>query len=228
MRCGIRAMQGAVEKVAVDPTDHEVVVETVGDAPPIGICGSGYIDAVAEMFRAGVIDRQGAIDASLPTARTRQGDGAPEFVAWANETGTDADIVIAQSDIENLLRSKGAIYAAAKLLVDAMGLTFDDVANIYIGGGFGNYLDIEAAVWIGLLPDLPADRFRFIGNSSLTGAKAALLSADARERARDVADRMTNMELCAEPAYMDEYMGSLFIPHTDIDLFPTVKQGMSA
>lgn len=229
MRCGVRAMQGAVQKVAIDPTNFTMAAETVGDAPPIGICGSGYIDALAEMFRAGVIDRQGAIDVSLPTDRARDGDGAAEFVvAWADESGTGADVVIAQSDIENLIRSKGAVYSAAKVLVDTMGLTFADVDTIYIGGGFGNYLDIDAAVWIGLLPDLPAGRFRFIGNCSLTGAKAALRSQEAREKAREVANRMTNMEFCAEPSYMGEYVGSLFIPHTDIDLFPTVKHGMSA
>jgi uncharacterized 2Fe-2S/4Fe-4S cluster protein (DUF4445 family) len=229
MRCGIRAMQGAIQKVAIEPGEFLVTTDAVGDAPPIGICGSGYIDALAEMFRAGVIDRQGAIDTSLPTPRARQGDGAPEFVvAWADESGTGSDIVIAQSDIENLIRSKGAVYSAAKALVDAMGMSFQDVDAIYIGGGFGNYLDMDAAIWIGLLPDLPPERFRFIGNSSLTGAKETLLSADAREKASDIAARMTNMELCAEPSYMGEYISSLFIPHTDMDLFPTVKRAMSA
>ncbi|MAF11189.1 ferredoxin [Candidatus Poribacteria bacterium] len=229
MRCGIRATQGAVQRVSVGADGGDVTAATVGDAPAIGICGSGYIDALAEMFRAGVIDRQGAIDIGLDTPRTREGEAGAEFVvAWAEESGTDADIVIAQSDIENLIRSKGAVYSAAKVLVDTMSLTFDDLDAVYIGGGFGNYLDIDAAIWIGLLPDLPSGRFRFIGNCSLTGAKAALLSAEAREKARDIADRMTNMEFSSEPAYMGEFIGSLFIPHTDIGLFPTVKHGMSA
>jgi uncharacterized 2Fe-2S/4Fe-4S cluster protein (DUF4445 family) len=218
-------MQGAIQTVDVDPEIHEVVYTTIGDAAPIGICGSGYIDILAELFRADVIDRQGAIRSEISSPRVREGEEGPEFVlVWAQDSGTDRDIVVTQVDIENLIRSKGSIYSAAKVLVGKMGMGPEDIGKIYIAGGFGNYLNVEKAIWIGLLPDLPPDRFEFIGNSSLAGARMALLSYDAFRKTEEIAGRMTNIELCAEPTYMGEYVGSLFLPHTNIDLFPSVKQ----
>jgi uncharacterized 2Fe-2S/4Fe-4S cluster protein (DUF4445 family) len=157
----------------------------------------------------------------------REGDDGSEFaLVWAAHSATGRDIAVAQTDIENLIRSKGAIYAAAKVLVEKMGMSFDEIEKIYIGGGFGNYLNIGKAIRIGLLPDLPLDRFEFIGNSSLSGAKMALLSHEALVKAHEIAERMTNLELCAEPDYMREYVGALFLPHTDADLFPSVMQNL--
>jgi len=228
VRCGARAMQGAIQKVVVDPASCEATCTAIGGVAPTGICGSGYIDALAGLFRAGVIDRQGAIRSGLPTDRIRDGDEGPEYVlVWEADAGAEYDIVITQADIENLIRSKGSIYSGARVLAKRMGLDIGDIDRIYIGGGFGNYLNIEKAIWVGLLPDLPPDRFCFIGNSSLSGARMALLSREAMHKAEEIAGRMTNIELCEEPSYMGEYVGSLFLPHTDIDLFPTVKQSLS-
>ena len=224
VRCGVRAVQGAIQGVAIDPQTCEVTYKTIGDAAPIGICGSGYIEVLGELFYAGAVDRQGSIRTGKATSRARQGEDGAEFVlVRAEESGTDHDIVITQADIDNLIRSKGAIYSAAKVLPGKMGMSFEDIDKIYIAGGFGNYLNIEKAIRIGLLPDLPLDRFEFIGNSSLSGSKMTLISYEARKKAEEIAERMTNIELCAEQSYMGEYIGSLFLPHTDIDLFPTVK-----
>jgi uncharacterized 2Fe-2S/4Fe-4S cluster protein (DUF4445 family) len=226
VRCGVRAMQGAIQKVEINPRTGEVWWAAIGGARPVGICGSGYIDVLAELFKAGLIDRQGMFrPGSSP--RVRQGEDGPEFVlVRAAHSATGREIVVAQTDLENLIRSKGAIYAAAKVLVEKMGMDFDEIEQIYIGGGFGNYLNIRKAIWIGLLPDLPLERFEFIGNSSLAGAKMALLSREAMAKAHEIAERMTNLELCAEPAYMREYVGALFLPHTDADLFPSVMQNL--
>jgi len=219
-RCGPRSVQG----VRIDDRNYEVVCTTTGDTTPVGICGSGYIDALAELLRTGIVDRQGAIRPGI-TPRARQHNGTSEFVmVWAKESGTSRDIVIPQPVIDNLIRAKGAIYSGAKVLAGQVGLTLQDIDKIYIGGGFGNYLNIEKAIWIGLLPDLPPERFEFIGNSSIAGAKLALLSQEAMREADEIAGRMTNIELCAEPSYMGEYVSSLFLPHTDINLFPSVKQ----
>lgn len=227
VRCGVRAMQGAIQKVEIDPQTCEVWWAAIGGARPVGVCGSGYIDVLAELFKAGVIDRQGMIRTGISSPRVREGDEGSEFVlVWAAHSVTGRDITVAQTDIENLIRSKGAIYAAAKVLVEKMGMSFDEIDKIYIGGGFGNYLNIGKAIWIGLLPDLPLDRFEFIGNSSLSGARMALLSHEALVKAHEIAERMTNLELCAEPAYMREYVGALFLPHTDADLFPSVMQNL--
>ena len=223
--CGVRGVQGAIQRVAIDARTWQVECTTIEEARPVGICGSGYIDALGELYRTGVIDRQGAIQSDIPSPRVKEGEDGLEFVlVWAADSGTDRDIVITQVDIENLIRSKGAIYSAAKVLVQAMGMEFGDVGKIHIGGGFGNYLNVEKAIWIGLLPDLPLERFEFIGNSSLGGARMALLSQEALEKTQEIAARMTNIELCAEPSYMEEYVGAQFLPHTDIDLFPSVMQ----
>ena len=226
---GVRAMSGAIQKVRIDPSTYQVRVSTIGESRPIGICGSGYVDALAAMFKAGIIDRSGKIRTTLPSSlkelRIKAIDGEMAFVlATAEESATGKDVLITEVDITNLIRSKGAIYTAGKVLTDHMGMKLTDIDKIYIGGGFGNYLNIERAIWIGLLPDLPEERFEFIGNSSLTGARMALLSCDALAKAREIAEKMTYIELSVEPSYMQEYVGSLFLPHTDIDLFPTVKQ----
>jgi len=225
VRCGVRAVQGAIQRVEIDPQSCEVACTTIGETRPVGICGSGYIDLLAELFRCGLIDRQGAIRTEISSPRVRAGEDGPEFVlVWSAESETGRDIAITQTDIENLVRSKGAIFSAARVLVEKMGMEFEEIDRIYIGGAFGNYLSIEKAIWIGLLPDLPLERFEFIGNSTLAGAQMALFSAEAQWKVEEIAARMTNIELCDEPSYMGEYMGSLFFPHTDIDLFPMVKQ----
>ncbi len=225
---GVRAMEGAIQRVKITPGDFEVKYSTIGDAKPIGICGSGYIDSLAELFKAGVIDRSGNIKENISSQRVREGKEGPEFVlAWTRETQTGEDVIITQSDITNLVRSKGAIYTAAKVLANKMGLELADVKKIYLAGGFGNYLNIEKSVWIGLLPDLEKDKFRFIGNTSLAGAKFALLSYDAMVKAREIARKMTYIELSVEPSFMNEYTGALFLPHTDIDRFPTVTEKLS-
>ena len=225
VRCGVRAVQGAVQRVEIDPQSCEVECVTIGGTRPVGICGSGYIDLIGALFRCGIIDRQGALRSDIPSPRVRVGEDGPEFVlVWSVESETGRDIVITQTDIEVLIRSKGAIFSAARLLVEKMGMTFEEVDKIYIGGGFGNYLSIEKAIWIGMLPDLPLERFEFIGNSSLSGARMALFSAEAQRKAGEIAARMTNIEMCEEPAYMGEYMSALFLPHTEFELFPTVKE----
>ena len=228
VRCGVRAMQGAIQKVEIDPEDYQVSCSTVGKAKPIGICGSGYIDVVAELFKAKIISRSGEIRRDVSTDRIREGSEGLEFVlVWADQSDTGEDIFIAQADITNLIRSKGAIYTAAKVLATKMGLEPEDAEKLYIAGGFGNYLNIEKAIWIGLLPDLPRERFEFIGNSSLTGSRLALLSYDAMVKAREIARRMTYIELSTEPAFMNEYTGALFLPHTDIARFPTVVEKLA-
>jgi uncharacterized 2Fe-2S/4Fe-4S cluster protein (DUF4445 family) len=224
---GVRSGAQAVQRVAIDPHTREVTYGTVGGEAPVGICGSGFIDLLAELFATGLIDRQGVIRTEADSPRVRQSEDGTEFVVVRGaESGTGRDIAVSQAGIDNLVRAKAAIYSAARVLVGKMGMEFGDIERVYIGGGFGNYLDIDKAVRIGLLPDLPRSRFSFIGNSALAGARLVLLSRQAREQVERIASRMTNIELCAEPAYMQEYVGALFLPHTEINLFPTVRDGL--
>ncbi len=221
---GVRAMEGAVQKVEITPGDFEVKYSTIRDGKAIGICGSGYIDCMAELSKAGVIDRSGKIREGTGSPRIRETEEGLEFVlVHGDETATGEDIIITQADITNIIRSKGAIYTAAKVLTNKMGFELEDIERIYLAGGFGNYLNIDKSVSIGLLPDIERDKFRFIGNSSLAGAKFALLSYDAISKTRATAKKMTYIELSVEPSFMNEYTGALFIPHTDIDRFPSVK-----
>ncbi len=221
--CGVRAMRGAIQGVSID-SSLEVHYSTIGDDKPIGICGSGYVECLAELLTSGLVDRSGAFAGGAACRRLRSGEYGREFIlAFADEAACDYDIVINQVDINNLLRSKGAVYAAQRVLIDRMGLSGEDMNRVYLSGGFGNYINVEKAIIIGLLPDLPRDRFRFLGNASLAGAKYSLLSYEALERARGLAKKMTNIELSVDPEFMNEFTASVFLPHTDAERFPTVR-----
>ena len=221
--CGMRASKGAIQKVTITPKNFEVQYLAIGQIKPRGICGSGYIDIIARMLRAGLLDRDGKIK-SGNSPRLRKGENGAEFViAFKEETETFADIVISEADIENIKRAKAAIYSAAATLVKHMNLEFGQIKKIFIAGGFGTNIDVYNAVSIGLLPDLDISRFKFVGNSSLAGSRAILLSHEAMEKADEIAKKITYFELSVDNRYMDEYMAALFFPHTDLSKFPSVK-----
>ena len=221
--CGMRATSGAIQRVRLDDPEH-VVLETIGKAKPKGICGSGYIDALAELFLHKILEKDGKISRALKSSRIRQTQTGMEFVlAFKDDTDIAEDIVITEEDIENIKRSKAAIYSASATLLKKLNLAFEDVKRFYIAGGVGTYLDIEKAVTIGLLPDLERSRFKFIGNSSLVGSREILLSYDAFQKAEEIARKMTYLELSVEPGYMDEYVKALFFPHTDLNRFASIK-----
>jgi len=227
IRNGMRAAKGAIELVMVDPTSRRPTVFTVGQGKPIGICGSGIINAISEMYMTGVLGPDGKLDRTVEAVTER--DGAPEYVlVEAMESGTGKDIVLDENDIDNFIRAKGAIFAGVTSLLDSVGLSLDAIDQVLIAGGFGLYLDIEKAVGIGLLPDLPLEKFRYVGNGSLLGARLALQSEGARSKAREIASQLTYIELSHVPSYMDHYMSALFIPHTDESLFPSVAKRKSS
>jgi uncharacterized 2Fe-2S/4Fe-4S cluster protein (DUF4445 family) len=213
------AQPGAIDRLRFE--ENRTVYHTVGDEPPRGICGSGLIEALGAFLQSGLINRSGRVNLALPGAHSRAGH--PEIVLVpADETSVGRDIILRQGDIENLIRDKAALYAGSRILLVNAGLTFDDVARIFIAGNFGQSLEIDQAVRIGLLPDIPRERIQFIGNSSLAGARAALLSRVAWRRAQEIASSITCLELTVEPRYFDEYTAALFLPHTDLSLFPSL------
>jgi len=220
---GMRATAGAIEEVWVDDTNFEASFKVIGDEPARGICGSGLISLLAELFEAGILDKGGNITLSLPTSRIRKGQHGPEYVvAWASESATGRDIALTAVDIDNLMRAKAAIYAGFSVLVRSVGLTMADVASVRIGGAFGQYLNIDNAVRIGLLPDKPLESFHFLGNTSVQGAYMALASARMRERVREVGQMMTYLELSTDNSFFDEFSAAMFLPHTDETQFPSV------
>jgi len=223
IRHGMRATEGAIEAVKIDPATLEPEIRIIGGVErPVGLCGSGMIDAIAEMFLTGIINQKGDF-VPEKTARIRKCEDGMEYVLFEAD---GADITLTQVDIENILRAKAAIYAGVSLLVTEMGLSMDMVQRVCIAGGFGNFLNIERAIFLGMLPDLPRESFKFMGNTSASGAYLALMSGDLRDEAEEIASRMTYIELSVSSAFMDEYMSAMFLPHTDMSRFPSVAETM--
>ena len=225
IKFGMRAMEGAIEEVEINPKTYEVNFRVIGDSKPIGICGSGMIDILAEMYLNGVIDQRGKIREDIGSKRIRRGESGLEFViAWRVESAINKEIVITEVDLDNLIRAKAAIYAGFATLLSQMDMQFGDIEKLYIAGGFGRYIDVERAITIGMLPDLPVDRFQFLGNTSIMGAYFGLLCDRLRHEAEEIAKKMTYIELSVSRSFMDEYMSALFLPHTNLNSFPTVKR----
>jgi uncharacterized 2Fe-2S/4Fe-4S cluster protein (DUF4445 family) len=222
--CGMRATTGAIEDIWIDGGTFEPSFRTVDDGAPQGLCGSGLIDVLAELFVTGALLKGGRFARGLDTPRIREGQHGREYVvAWGPETEIGHDIVVTETDVDSLLRAKAAMYAGFSVLCRSVGVDIADVEQFLIGGAFGQFINVEKAIQIGLLPDLPVERFRFLGNTSALGAYIALLAVDARRQVPEIAGRMTYLELSADNSFMDEYTSALFLPHTDLDAFPSVR-----
>lgn len=215
--CGMRAEAGAVDKVVITP-NHELKFTTIEDAPARGLCGSGLIDCLAELFINGLINRAAQF-----------ADGRMCFILLTADQAVDGrEIFISQQDIDNLMRTKGAVNAAVEVLIESVGCRWEDIDQFYAAGAFGQYLDVESAVMVGLYPDLPRERMVRLGNSSGEGARQVLLSNAKRLEAEKIASTLTYFELNSNPSFMDKYKGSLFLPHTNLDFFPSVKEKLAA
>ncbi|MBW1712427.1 MAG: DUF4445 domain-containing protein [Deltaproteobacteria bacterium] len=226
---GMRATRGAIEDFSINPSTCEPMIMTIGLAKAKGICGSGIINTVAALFEAGLIDERGKFQPDLPTDRIREGESGWEYVlAWADDTQIGRDIFLTEVDIDNLIRAKGAMFAGYLTLLEGVGLSMGDLDRVIIAGGFGRYINLEKAITIGLMPELDLDKFTFVGNGSLLGARMISLSNPMRADVGDIVSRMTNFELSEVPAYMDYYMGSLFLPHTEQRHFPQVTERIKA
>jgi uncharacterized 2Fe-2S/4Fe-4S cluster protein (DUF4445 family) len=214
----MRAMTGAVDTVCI--SEHELSLTTIGNSRPRGICGSGLIDLIAQMFLNGCLDKKGRINAAS-SERVRWSGRGMEFIVH-HEAGRK-DIVVTEDDIINVIRTKAAIYAGCSVLLQSVDKRFEDVERLCIAGGFGSYINIDNAQAIGLLPDLPRERFEFLGNASLGGAKLCLLSERMRKEAGDIYGMMTYLDLSSSQPFFDQYSSALFLPHTDLEQFPRVR-----
>jgi uncharacterized 2Fe-2S/4Fe-4S cluster protein (DUF4445 family) len=225
MKFGMRADKGAIEDFSLDPVTLEPMVLTVGQKKPRGICGSGLITTVAVMFEMGVIDNRGKFNPEADSKRIRDNQGIMEYVlAWAEETDIGRDVTLQEPDVDNLIRAKGAIYSGCMTLLNEIGLSINDLDRIMIAGGFGSYIDLEKAMTIGLLPEMDADKITFVGNGSMMGAKMSCLNNHIRRDVVEVTTKMTNFELSETTSYMDNYMASLFLPHTELQHFPRLNE----
>lgn len=220
---GMKAVTGAIEKVNIGP-DYEVEYKTVDDAAPRGICGSAMIDVVAEMFKRGIINQRGRFNLDVKTPRLRRVNEELEFVlVWKNESGIDRDITVTQKDITQIQLAKAAIFAGCWILVKRKNVKLDDIHQLLIAGSFGSYINPENAKLIGLVPDVPAEKIKFVGNTALAGAKMALISVEARQTAETISRRTRYLELAIDPAFQQEFADAMFIPHKDSSRFPSAK-----
>ena len=224
IKLGMRATEGAIEDFSIDPLTLEPMNVTIGNVRPKGICGSGLITIVATMFELGILDNRGKFDRNLDTDRIREKDDVYEYVlAWADVSGTDRDIVINEIDIDNLLRAKGAIYSGCITLLAEVGLSIGNIDRIILAGGFGSYVDLEKSMTIGLLPEIDPEKVIFVGNGSLMGARMSALTNRIRRDVTRTIKRITNFELSETQSFMDNYIAALFLPHTELNLFPKLK-----
>ena len=206
LRSGMLARPGAIDSVRI--VDGKVSYTVIGGVEPKGICGSGIIDLLAQLYIDGLVDKRGNF-----TDRAELKDG--RFILYG-------DIGISVPEIRDVMMTKAAIFSASRALVRNLGIEFSDLEHIYIAGGFGNFIDMESAIVLGMFPDVPREKFVYLGNASLAGAKAALLSSTFRDRIEDAFSKMTYLDLSSDPVFFDEYMSAQFIPHTESDLFPSV------
>jgi uncharacterized 2Fe-2S/4Fe-4S cluster protein (DUF4445 family) len=219
---GMRAGAGAIEKMTI-LGNGAVEFKTIGGSRPVGICGSGLLDTIAELFRNGIIDRTGRFGTN-GKYRVTEGEDGLQFQLVQGGNGRQ-EIVITQPDIDNLVRSKAGVFAAIRVLMESTQTKTEDLEGIYLAGGFGNFLNVRHAVAIGMLPDVPVEKIHFVGNTSIAGAKTVLLSRKALKTAEKIAQSMTYFDLMSHPKYMDEFIRASFLPHTDLLLFPSVKVG---
>ncbi len=232
-RMGMRAGPGAIEHVRVDREAWRLEYTTIDDTPPAGICGSGLIDLVAELYLARIVDLRGKLQPGGddgPPARQRfirerlqRVEGEWAFVVVpAQETVHGRPVVLSQVDLDAMMRSKAAMYAILTTLTSQVGVEFADLETIFVAGAFGRHIDPRQAIVLGMLPDLPLSSYHPLGNSSLAGAELILLDEEARKRSSEIGRRITYIELNVNQEFMIRFSGSRFIPHTDPALFPSV------
>jgi uncharacterized 2Fe-2S/4Fe-4S cluster protein (DUF4445 family) len=204
----MRASPGAIDKVRISP--QGIHPTTIGDAPPVGICGSGILTAVSEMLASGIIDARGVINQK--DSRVRANNGRAEFVMVpAHQTGHGRDIVVTRKDVNEIQLAKGAIRAGINILLSEAGITPIDVEEYIIAGAFGTYLDLNSAISIGMLPDVPLERYRQVGNAAGVGAKQMLISLKQRAEAASIVGRVQYIELTTYPAFTGMFVEAMYL-----------------
>ncbi len=220
--CGMRATDGAIESVTIDPDTMEPTYAIVGDAgqKPVGLCGSGIIDMISELFRCGIINAKGLfVREGARIARDQHGTGR-YILATAQESATEREISLTEVDIDSFVRAKGAIYSAIDTLLASLDMDSSVLEHVYVAGGIGSGINMKNAINIGMFPAVELEKYEYVGNSSLAGAYAMALSDEANAKVEELARNMTYVELSTHPGYMDNFVAACFLPHTDIARFP--------
>ena len=224
--CGMRATDGAVEACVIDGETMEPTLTVVGEPGQkvVGICGSGIIDIIAELFRTGIINARGLFVREGDRVRRDQYGMGRYVIAFENESETGREVAINEVDIDNFIRAKGAIYSAIDTLLSSVDMPVEAIETVYVAGGIGSGINMRNAVRIGMFPDVELEKYHYIGNSSLAGAYAMTVSTQAEEKCAELAANMTYLELSTYPGYMDSFVAACFLPHTDSWRFPSTSQ----
>ncbi len=224
--CGMRATDGAIEACTIDAESMEPTFEIIGaeGQKPVGVCGSGIIDIISELFRCGIINAKGLYVREGARIKRDEFGGGSYVLAFKEDTGSVRDILLTEADIDNFVRAKGAIFSAINTMLSSLDFDVTMVEKVYVAGGIGSGINMKNAIGIGMFPDVELEKYEYIGNSSLCGAYAMLLSDAAREKVQELGRSMTYLELSTTPGYMDAFVAACFIPHTDGNLFPSVVQ----
>ena len=224
--CGMRATDGAVEAVVIDKDTMEPTLTVVGDPgqKPVGICGSGIIDIISELFRCGIINAKGLFQREGDRVKRDQHGMGRYVLATAAESETGREVSINEVDIDNFIRAKGAIFSGIDTLLQSVDMTPECIDKVMVAGGIGSGINMKNAINIGMLPDVELEKYRYIGNSSLTGSYAMVMSGGAIDKCHEVGANMTYLELSTYPGYMDSFVAACFLPHTNASLFPNSKQ----
>lgn len=222
--CGMRATDGAIDACVIDKETMEPTLSIIGDEgqKAVGVCGSGIIDLISELFRCGIINPKGKFVREGKRVRFDKYGMGSYVIVFKEDAASVKDIEINEVDIDNFMRAKGAIFSAIRVMLNSLDFTVDMIDDVYVAGGIGSGINMENAVNIGMLPDIPIEKFHYIGNSSLSGAYIMLISNMAEQKTEEVSHNMTYLELSNEPTYMDEFVAACFLPHTDAALFPSL------
>jgi uncharacterized 2Fe-2S/4Fe-4S cluster protein (DUF4445 family) len=223
-RMGMTAGPGVIDQIGVDLNTLDFNVHTIEDLPPKGICGSGVIDLAAQLFLAGMIDIRGKLVPKVCGTKIKEIDGLLHLVVVpAEHSATGFDLTISQADLDSLIRSKAAMYTILETITASVGIAPQDLESFYVAGTFGSFINPQSAITIGMLPDLPLDRYKPLGNSSLSGAALALQSDKCHDEIDQIRDRITYLELNVNQDFMNRFSAAKFLPHTNTSLFPSVK-----
>ena len=220
----MRATDGAIEACTIDAETMEPSYSVIGDEgeKPVGLCGSGIIDVISELFRCGIINAKGLFVREGKRVRHDEFGMGSYVLAFKEDAGSVKDVEITEVDIDNFVRAKGAIFSGINVMLESLGFDVSVLEHVYVAGGIGSGINMKNAISIGMLPDIPLEKYEYIGNSSLSGAYTILLSREAEEKVHELGRNMTYMELSTHPGYMDAFVAACFIPHTDASLFPSL------
>jgi uncharacterized 2Fe-2S/4Fe-4S cluster protein (DUF4445 family) len=221
---GMTAGPGVIDEIVINPGDGSVKLHTIDEQAPKGICGSGMIDMMAQLFLAGMVDIRGKLNPKICGDKLEEVDGIKRVVLVpGSESATGKPLTISQVDLDSLIRSKAAMYTILETITQYVGISFKDLSTFYVAGTFGSFIKPKSAITIGMIPDLPADTYQSLGNSSLGGATMVLTSRNSLEEVEGIRDRITYLELNVNQDFMNRFSAAKFLPHTDPSLFPSVK-----